>query len=104
MSILTDTVDGLFEITVNNRRFTGKEVKNLPLIDQITIVQIYHNGHIILPHGDTQIHLGDHIVLLDQKILFRKCDVLTKFITKKISRFILTNLLIFYINSYDNLV
>lgn len=67
LNILTDTVDGLFEITVNNRRFTGKEVKNLPLIDQITIVQIYHNGHIILPHGDTQIHLGDHIVFIGPK-------------------------------------
>lgn len=67
MNILTDTVAGLFEITVNNRRFTGKEVKNLPLINQITIVQIYHDGHIILPHGDTQIHLGDHIVFTGPK-------------------------------------
>ncbi|MFD1485245.1 monovalent cation:proton antiporter family protein [Lacticaseibacillus baoqingensis] len=67
LKILEDTTAGIFEITVNNRRFTGMEVKNLPFVDDITISQIYRDKHFIAPHGDTQIHLGDHIIFSGDK-------------------------------------
>ncbi|KRM72219.1 hypothetical protein FC34_GL001204 [Lacticaseibacillus brantae DSM 23927] len=67
LKILTDTTAGIFEITVRNRRFTGMEVRSLPFIDEITISQIYRDGQFIAPHGDTQIHLGDHILFSGSK-------------------------------------
>jgi len=67
MKILTDTDAGIYEITVRNRRFTGREIQGLPFIDQITISQIYRDGQFIAPHGDTQIHLGDHIIFSGAK-------------------------------------
>ncbi|WP_390406223.1 monovalent cation:proton antiporter family protein [Lacticaseibacillus jixiensis] len=67
LKILDDTNAGIFEITVHNRRFTGMEVKNLPFINDITISQIYRDRQFIAPHGDTQIHLGDHIIFSGDK-------------------------------------
>ncbi|MCI1985571.1 MAG: cation:proton antiporter [Lactobacillus sp.] len=67
LKILDDTKAGIFEITVHNRRFTGMEVKSLPFVDEITISQIYRDKHFIAPHGDTQIHLGDHIIFSGDK-------------------------------------
>ncbi|WP_225046818.1 monovalent cation:proton antiporter family protein [Lacticaseibacillus kribbianus] len=67
LKMLEDTTAGIFEITVRNRRFTGLEVKNLPFIDAITISQIYRDHAFIAPHGDTQIHLGDHIIFSGDK-------------------------------------
>lgn len=67
LKILEDTEAGIFEIVVNNRRFTGLEVKNLPFVNDITISQIFRDNHFIAPHGDTQIHLGDHIIFSGDK-------------------------------------
>ncbi|WP_243680973.1 TrkA C-terminal domain-containing protein [Lacticaseibacillus manihotivorans] len=67
LKILDDTQAGIFEITVNNRKFTGMEVKSLPFVNEITISQIYRDKEFIAPHGDTQIHLGDHIIFSGDK-------------------------------------
>ncbi|WP_461213936.1 monovalent cation:proton antiporter family protein [Lacticaseibacillus sp. GG6-2] len=67
LKILDDTNAGIFEITVNNRRYTGMEIKNLPFVNDITISQIYRDRQFIAPHGDTQIHLGDHIIFSGDK-------------------------------------
>ncbi len=67
LKILDDTNAGIFEITVHNRRFTGMEVKSLPFVNDITISQIYRDRQFIAPHGDTQIHLGDHIIFSGDK-------------------------------------
>lgn len=72
LNILNDTIDGLFEIVVKNRKLAGKEVKSLPLINKITIIEIYHDKKLILPHGDTQIHWGDHIVFISPKNIISK--------------------------------
>ncbi|WP_179394463.1 cation:proton antiporter [Lacticaseibacillus absianus] len=67
LKILDATESGIFEITVLNRRFTGMEIKSLPFIDSITIAQIFRENHFIAPHGDIQIHLGDHIIFSGDK-------------------------------------
>lgn len=65
--IITDTDSGLFEVTVHNRRFTGIELKNLPFVDKITIARIYRNKEFFAPHGDTEIHVGDHLIFTGNK-------------------------------------
>lgn len=61
MDILTDTKHGIFEITVKNRRYTGINMDELPMIDQITISRIKRNGEWLTPHGDTVINEGDQL-------------------------------------------
>ncbi len=67
LQMLTDTEAGLYEITVRNRRFTGLELKSLPFIDAITVSAIRRDGEFLSPHGDTQIHLGDHLLFTGGK-------------------------------------
>ncbi|EPC89441.1 TrkA C-terminal domain-containing protein, partial [Lacticaseibacillus paracasei] len=71
LQILDDTVAGIYEITVRNSRFAGLELKNLPFIDDITVSQIYRNKKFVAPHGDTQIHLGDHLIFSGDKHVIR---------------------------------
>lgn len=61
MDILTDTEHGIFEITVKNRRYTGINMDELPMIDQITISRIKRDGKWLTPHGDTVINEGDQL-------------------------------------------
>ncbi|MCM1597656.1 cation:proton antiporter family protein [Latilactobacillus sakei] len=67
LQIIDNTDAGLFEVTVQNRRFTGLQISNLPFVDQVTISRIYRNQELIMPHGDTQIHLNDHLILTGNK-------------------------------------
>lgn len=67
LQIIDNTDAGLFEVTVQNRRFTGLQISNLPFVDQVTISRIYRDQELIMPHGDTQIHLNDHLILTGNK-------------------------------------
>lgn len=67
LQIIANTDAGLFEVTVQNRRFTGMQVSNLPFVDHVTISRIYRHQQLITPHGDTQIHLNDHLILTGNK-------------------------------------
>ena len=71
LKILDDTIAGIYEVTIRNSRFAGLELKNLPFIDDITVSQIYRQKKFIAPHGDTQLHLGDHLIFSGDKHLIR---------------------------------
>ncbi|MEI5840332.1 monovalent cation:proton antiporter family protein [Lacticaseibacillus rhamnosus] len=71
LRILDDTIAGIYEVTIRNSRFAGLELKNLPFIDDITVSQIYRQKKFIAPHGDTQLHLGDHFIFSGDKHLIR---------------------------------
>ena len=60
--MMTNTESGLFEVTVRNLKYVGQELRNLPYIDKMTVSRIYRNGKPLLPHGDTVIEAGDHIL------------------------------------------
>ncbi|ANK60220.1 potassium transporter [Loigolactobacillus backii] len=67
LKLLTDTSAGLYEVAVQNRRYAGMELQNLPFINSITISRIYRNGLFIAPHGDTFIEKGDHLIFTGDK-------------------------------------
>ena len=60
--MLTDTEAGLYEATVLNSRYTGRELHTLPFVNNITISRIFRKRKPIDPHGDTIIEYGDHIL------------------------------------------
>lgn len=60
--MLMSAHSGLFEVTIHNQRYVGIELRNLPLIDQITVSRIYRNRKPISPSGDTVLEYGDHIL------------------------------------------
>ena len=62
LRMLTDTEAGLYEATVLNSRYTGRELHTLPFVNDITISRIFRKRKPIDPHGDTIIEYGDHIL------------------------------------------
>ena len=62
LRMLTDTEAGLYEATVLNSRYTGRELHTLPFVNDITISRIFRKRKPIDPHGDTVIEYGDHIL------------------------------------------
>ncbi|MQB79521.1 potassium transporter [Lactobacillus reuteri] len=62
LRMLTDTEAGLYEATVLNSRYTGRELHTLPFVNNITISRIFRKRKPIDPHGDTIIEYGDHIL------------------------------------------
>ena len=62
MQLLTSTEAGLFEVRVKNHRYSGIQLMDLPMIDQITISRIRRNGTWLTPHGTTVIEYGDQII------------------------------------------
>lgn len=49
MQLLTGTEAGLFEVRVKNHRYSGIQLMDLPMIDQITISRIRRNGTWLTP-------------------------------------------------------
>ena len=69
----------LYEVVVNNAKFDGIEVSQIPFVENITISRIFRIGKAISPHGSTQIRLGDHILFsCDKDVMPRLRAVLSK--------------------------
>lgn len=60
--VITDTDSMLYDVVIKNRRYTGRQLMDLPFIDQITISRIRRNNEWLAPHGTTIIEPGDEII------------------------------------------
>lgn len=71
LKLLTDTEAGIYEAAVNNRKYTGIALQNLPDLAGLTISRIYRQGHFVAPHGDTLIEPGDHLLFTGDRAAAR---------------------------------
>lgn len=78
LELITSSESHLYEVTIQNATYDGYEVKDLPLVDRITISRIFRNHQPIAPHGSTQIRLGDHLIFSgsrnDVKVIKEKLE------------------------------
>lgn len=78
LGLITSSDSHLYEVTVKNATYDGYEVKDLPMIERITISRIFRNHQPIAPHGSTRIRLEDHIIFSgsrnDVKIIKEKLE------------------------------
>lgn len=63
MKMMTNTQNTIFEVVLKNRRYTGLELQNLPMINDITVSRIFRNGQWLVPHGGTVLEHGDHLIV-----------------------------------------
>jgi monovalent cation:H+ antiporter-2, CPA2 family len=61
--IFSTREEGLFEIGMENRAFDGQQLRNFPFLGDSIIVRIFRNHESIVPHGDTEIRLGDRLIV-----------------------------------------
>ncbi|MFT4412474.1 monovalent cation:proton antiporter family protein [Fredinandcohnia humi] len=63
MTILTNQEQALFQITMNNSKYDGTMLRNFPFTGDVIFVRIFRGKDSIVPHGDTELKLGDRLIV-----------------------------------------
>ncbi|MCT2535669.1 monovalent cation:proton antiporter family protein [Aquibacillus koreensis] len=63
VDILTQQESALYEIHMNNPMYTGIMLRKFPFTGDVIIVRIFRGKDSIVPHGDTELRLGDRIIV-----------------------------------------
>lgn len=63
MNILTNQDNALYEIDLENSKYDGLLLRNFPFTGDVIFVRIFRGKDSIVPHGDTELQLGDKLVV-----------------------------------------
>jgi CPA2 family monovalent cation:H+ antiporter-2 len=61
--IFTTQENGLFQVDMNNSEYNGVQLRDFPFLGDTIIVRIVRGNDPIIPHGDTEIKLDDHLIV-----------------------------------------
>ncbi|MFC4320622.1 monovalent cation:proton antiporter family protein [Litchfieldia salsa] len=61
--ILTNQETSLYQINMNNYTYDGIMLRNFPFTGDIIFVRIFRGKDSIVPHGDTELKMGDRLVV-----------------------------------------
>ena len=62
-SLLGNNETALHEITLKNREFEGISLRTFPFTGDVIFVRIFRGSDNVVPHGDTELHLNDHLIV-----------------------------------------
>ncbi len=51
------------EVIVDNERLHNRLIKDLPFLEDALVIRVFRENDVIIPHGDTQIKLGDILLI-----------------------------------------
>lgn len=63
MTILTNQEQALYQINMNNSKYDGTMLRNFPFTGDVIFVRIFRGKDSIVPHGDTELKLGDRLIV-----------------------------------------
>ncbi|MDP5276225.1 cation:proton antiporter family protein [Chengkuizengella axinellae] len=63
LRLITHHDGSIGEVTMNNQTYHDEYLHNLPLLGNMLILRIYRGDSFIIPHGNTQIELGDRLLV-----------------------------------------
>jgi len=63
VNLLMAEENGLYEVEVKNSAYTGIPLRRFPFLGDTIIIRIYRNGESLIPHGDTEFHTGDRLIV-----------------------------------------
>jgi len=67
IDILTTQEACLYEIDMNNLQYDGIMLRRFPFTGDCIIVRIFRGKDSIVPHGDTELHVGDRLIVTGSK-------------------------------------
>ncbi|WP_338449023.1 monovalent cation:proton antiporter family protein [Niallia oryzisoli] len=67
MNILTNQESALYEIYLTNNRFEGMTLREFPFTGDVIFVRIFRGKDSIVPHGETELHVGDRLIVTGTK-------------------------------------
>ena len=63
MQMFTKQESGLFQIDMTSSQYEGVPLRRFPYLGDAIIVRIFRDSDSIVPHGDTELKLGDRLVV-----------------------------------------
>jgi CPA2 family monovalent cation:H+ antiporter-2 len=60
--MLLSTEASLWEVKIQNRKYTGRPLRDLPFVDDMTVSRIRRDGKWIMPTGATVLEYNDHLI------------------------------------------
>lgn len=67
MNILTNEETSLYEIHLRNAQFQGMTLREFPFTGDVIFVRIFRGKDSIVPHGDTELHIHDRLIVTGTK-------------------------------------
>jgi monovalent cation:H+ antiporter-2, CPA2 family len=67
MNILTNQEMSLYEIKMMNSQFEGMTLRKFPFTGDVIFVRIFRGKDSIVPHGDTELHMNDRLIVTGSK-------------------------------------
>lgn len=67
LNILTNQETALYEIHLMNVQYEGMTLRKFPFTGDVIFVRIFRGKETIVPHGDTELHLHDRLIVTGSK-------------------------------------
>ncbi|MCM2603773.1 monovalent cation:proton antiporter family protein [Rossellomorea marisflavi] len=67
LNILTNQETALYEIRMLNHQFEGMSLRQFPFTGDVIFVRIFRGKDSIVPHGDTELHMNDRLIVTGSK-------------------------------------
>lgn len=67
VNILTNQETALYEIRLKNEQFENMMLRRFPFTGDVIFVRIFRGKDSIVPHGDTELHLNDRLIVTGSK-------------------------------------
>ncbi|MCH5465144.1 cation:proton antiporter domain-containing protein [Levilactobacillus tujiorum] len=62
LRLMTTSTSAVYEVALRNRRYTDQQIRNLDFVGDVTISQIFRNGHFVRPTGSTLLKFNDRLI------------------------------------------
>jgi len=62
VTLLSDRETSLYEVEIRNPEYAGIQVRHFPFTGDVIFVRIFRGRDSIVPHGDTELKLGDRLI------------------------------------------
>ncbi|ARI78007.1 monovalent cation:proton antiporter family protein [Halobacillus mangrovi] len=63
VDILTNQETALYQINMNNSEYNGMYLREFPFTGDVIMVRIFRGKDSIVPHGDTELKMGDRLIV-----------------------------------------
>lgn len=60
----TDDLKAVREVVLENSQISGKTLRSVQIPGDVLVLALRRNGELIVPHGNTQFELYDHVTLV----------------------------------------
>lgn len=67
VNMLTTSENGLYQIEMANSEYADVTLRRFPFLGDLIIVRLYRGNEFLVPHGDTELKMGDRLIVTGGK-------------------------------------